>query len=135
MKDNPVFITVFSCLFPFLPSSALQKGSVRINISYICTSEYCRSFCVTTFYNRRAGCSLNRVETNIIGGHNLPPLVGIGLRYLPSLCPSMFRHACINMISHLFDTSEHFSNKRCLTAWLLNTSHYYILARKARFWG
>ena len=31
----------------------------------------------------RAGSSLNMVGTNLIGGHNLPPLVAIGLLYLP----------------------------------------------------
>ena len=41
----------------------------------------------------------NMVGANLIGGHNLPPLVTIGLMYLPKdcrdkySCPYMFRRA------------------------------------------
>ena len=35
--------------------------------------------------NRRAGNSLNMIGTNLIGGHNLPTLVEIGLMYLPKI--------------------------------------------------
>ena len=47
-------------------------------------------------HNRQSGSSRKMIG-NIIVGHNLPPLVGIGLMYLPnklSPCLHMFRHTC-----------------------------------------
>ena len=46
-------------------------------------------------HTRRAGSSLNMIG-NLIVGHNLPPLVGIGLMYLPNIVPmSLYVPACL----------------------------------------
>ena len=51
--------------------------------------------------NKRARGFQNLVGTTVYGGHNLPPLIGEGLRWLPKLCvdtspcPHSHRVACI----------------------------------------